>query len=413
MTRRICLILLASLPLVAAGRLPSTRPEEAGMSSPRLQRIHAGIQRYLDRQEIAGAVTLVARRGRIVHLEAHGLSDAAANKPMPTDGLFRIASMTKPITSIAVMMLHEEGHFLLTDPISKFIPEFKAPKVAVATKPGEGVVPFSTVPAAREITIQHLLTHTAGLANTYTGPTLALYTKLAAERTPEWTIGDFVSRLAKLPLNFQPGEAWEYGPATDVLGRLVEIVSGQPFDRYLEERIFAPLGMQDTFFYVPDAKMPRLAVNYEPAQPKGIKPVSAQGRGSRRYFSGGGGLMSTAEDYFLFCQMVLNNGELNGKRLLSRKSIEAMTANHIGNHAMWPTLAGYRFGLGFRVMTDPGPSAKLESVGSYGWGGAFGTYFWIDPKEQMIGILMQQIRPYSHLNIRTEFQNLATQAIVD
>ncbi len=409
---RISLIAVAASALGAA-RLPSVKPEQAGVSTERLARIGADTRRYIDRQEIAGAVTLVARRGRIVHLEAHGMTDVASKKPMTTDAIFRIASMTKPITSIAVMMLLEEGRFLLTDPVSKFLPEFRDPRVAVVTRPGQDVVPFHTVPAERPITIQHLLTHTAGLANTYTGPTRELYARLAADRKPDATLADAMAGLAKLPLNFQPGAAWEYGPATDVLGRLVEVVSGIPFDQFLDQRILGPLGMTDTFFHVPDDKLARLATNYVPAEPRGIRPAPAQGRGSRTYFSGAGGLFSTAEDYFLFSQMLMNNGELNGVRLVSRKTIELMTANHIGTHAMWPTLAGYRFGLGFRVMTDPGPSAKLESAGSYGWGGAFGTYFWVDPKEWMIGVYMKQIRPYSHLNTRVGFQNLATQAIID
>ncbi len=407
--KRIAIVLFCASAF-AAGRLPSARPESAGVSTERLERIRTSVARYLDRQEIAGAVTLVARRGSVVHLEAHGYQDLESKRPMPVDAIFRIASMTKPITSVAVMMLFEEGRLQLTDPISKFIPEFKDAKVAVATRPGEGTTAHTTVPARGEITIQHLLTHTAGLASS-TGPAAALLPQLAAERKPEWTIGDFVSRLAKLPLAFHPGTAWEYGPATDVLGRLVEVVSGLPLDRYFDERIFAPLGMQDTFFYVPDEKMPRLATNYAPAD-KGVKPVM-QTRGSRRYFSGGGGLSSTVEDYYLFAQMLLNGGALNGKRLLSRKSIELMTANHIADHALWPTLAGHRFGLGFSVLTNPGQAARLASPGSYGWGGAFGTYFWIDPKEQLIGIYMKQLRPYSHLNSRVEFQNMATQAIVD
>jgi CubicO group peptidase (beta-lactamase class C family) len=411
MTMRVITILLLCTTAFAAGRLPSARPESAGVSSERLDRIRASVARYLDRQEIAGAVTLVARRGAIVHLEAHGFQDLESKKPMPVDAIFRIASMTKPVTSVAVMMLLEEGRFLLTDPVSKFLPEFKDPKVAVATRPGEGQTAHTTVPARGEITIQHLLTHTAGLAST-TGPAAALAGQLAAERRPDWTIGDYVSRLAKLPLNFHPGAAWEYGPATDVLGRLVEVVSGLTLDRFFAERIFAPLGMEDTFFYVPDEKLARLATNYVPAQPSGVKPA-ARTRGSQRYFSGGGGLSSTAEDYYLFSQMVLNGGVLNGKRLLSRKSVELMTANHIGDHALWPTLAGHRFGLGFSIIADPGKAARLASPGTYGWGGAFGTYFWIDPKEQLIGIYMKQLRPYSHLNTRVEFQNVVTQAIVD
>ncbi|MGH9657840.1 MAG: serine hydrolase domain-containing protein, partial [Bryobacteraceae bacterium] len=256
---------LVLLVTTLAASLPKAPPEDAGLSSARLARIRASVERYVEREEISGAVTLVARRGRVVHLETHGYQDAVSKKKMPADAIFRIASMTKPITSIAVMMLLEEGRFQLTDPVSKFIPEFKDAKVLVPTAPGEGTEPARLVPAAREITIQHLLSHSAGLANTYTGPTRDQFQRWTGERKPEDRIGDAVQRLAKLPLNFHPGTAWEYGPATDVLGRLVEVVSGQPFDKFLEARIFRPLEMNDTFFYVPDVALPRLATNYVPA----------------------------------------------------------------------------------------------------------------------------------------------------
>ncbi len=410
--RAVSLALAAALSSTAAG-LPKVKPEETGLSAERLTRLRAGMQGYIDRQEIAGAVTLVGRRGRMAHLEAQGLMDVASNKPMQTDTIFRIASMTKPVTSVAVMMLHEEGRFLLTDPISKFIPEFKDPKVILLNPPG-ATAATRTVAAEREITIQHLLTHTAGVASPFTGPTLDLLTKLFVSRKPESTVGEFTRSMAKFPLNFHPGTAWEYGMATDVLGHLVEIVSGQPLDQFFEQRIFRPLGMTDTSFYVPDDKLPRLATVYAPVQPKGIRATgeNASARGSRHFFSGGGGLMSTAEDYFRFSQMLLNGGSLDGQRLLSRKSIELMTANHIGAIRMWPALDGYRFGLGVRVMSDPGRAARLGSTGEYGWGGIFATYFFIDPVEQLVGVFMTQLRPYNHVNIRQDFQNLAVQAIV-
>ncbi len=416
MTRnRLLTVAIAAAVTAAAAGLPKVRPEETGLSSERLARIQSAMKRYLDRQDVAGTVTLVARRGRIAHLEAQGLMDVASARPIAPDTIFRIASMTKPITSVAVMMLHEEGRFVLQDPISKFIPEFKDPKVLVPARPGEGLVPSTTIAAEREITIQHLLTHTAGLANSYTGSTVPLAARLVGERTAETTIGEQVRKLAKLPLEFHPGAAWQYGPATDVLGHLVEVVSGKSLDQFFRERIFEPLGMTDTFFYVPDDKLPRLATAYAPAEPTGIKPLGAAAsmRGSRRYFSGAGGLLSTAEDYFRFSQMLLNGGELDGRRLLSRKSIDLMTANHIGTARMWPALTGYRFGLGFRVMTDLGGGARLASPGEYGWGGAYATYFFIDPKEQLIGIFMTQLRPYTQVNIRQEFQNLSYQAIID
>ena len=225
-------------------------------------------------------------------------------------------------------------------------------------------------------------------------------------------MGDMVKQLAKLPLNFQPGTAWEYGNATDVLGYVVEVISGMTLDQFFEKRIFQPLGMSDTYFNVPEAKRSRLAPVYEPAAPKGLKLAAIAPR-SPRYFAGGGGLVSTASDYVRFCQMMLNGGEWNGARFLSRKTVELMTANHIGSIPLWGSLAGHRFGLGYRVLTNLGEANTLGSVGSYGWGGAYGTYFWIDPKEQMVGILMLQLRPYDHLNLRTDFQTLVTQAVMD
>jgi CubicO group peptidase (beta-lactamase class C family) len=312
------------------------------------------------------------------------------------------------------MMLHEEGHFLLEDPVSKFLPEFKNPKVAIANAPHErSEGGYRLVPAEREITIRHLLTHTAGLASGSGGPTLAAVKQLTHK--PEDLLADHVRRLAVLPLNFQPGAAWEYGPATDVLGRLVEVVSGQPLDAFFRERILGRLGMNDTWFYLPQDRIPRLATAYT-KQGDTLKKLTAPGPAnpSGRFFSGAGGLAGTAEDYFRFCQMLLNGGQLDGTRLVSRKTIEMMTANQIGRLPLWQdSYRGYGFGLGFRVRENLGASMTLGSVGEYGWGGAFGTYFWVDPKEQMIGILMIQLSPYAHVNIRPEFQNAVTQAIID
>jgi CubicO group peptidase (beta-lactamase class C family) len=412
---RLTILFLLTLPLIPA-TLPKAAPEEVGIAKQRLQRVRALMQRYIDQREVAGTVTLVARRGKIAHLEAQGVMDLESRQPMKTDTIFRLASMTKPVTSVAVMMLHEEGRFLLNDPVSKFLPEFAHPLVAVANRPNERAAGgFRTVPAEREITIRHLLTHTAGLASGTGGATMELSKGLAAFRKPENTMAEYVKELAKLPLNFQPGTAWEYGPATDVLGRLVEVISGQSLDQFFKERIFAPLGMSDTHFYLPDAQLSRLATAYEKKDGALVK-LTATGPATRggKFHAGAGGLAGTAEDYLRFCQMLLNGGVLDGKRLLSRKSVELMTANHIGRIPMWrETLEGYRFGLGFRVREHTGESALLGSDGSYGWGGAYGTFFWIDPKEQMVGMVMIQLMPYAHLNLRPEFQNAATQAIVD
>jgi len=409
-------LLLFAAPCLFAAALPKSTPEEVGLSADRLKRVHALIQRYIDEGEIAGAVSLVARRGRIAHFESQGVMDLETRQPMRPDAIFRLASMTKPITSLAVMMLHEEGRFLLDDPVSKFLPEFKNPKVAVANAPNERVTEgYRLTPAEREITIRHLLTHTAGLASGSAGPTMDLMKKLTASRKPDDLLADHIRRLAGLPLNFQPGAAWEYGPATDALGRLVEVVSGQPLDQFFRQRILGPLGMNDTWFYLPPDRVPRLASAYT-KEAGALKKLTAPGPENQagRFFSGAGGLAGTAEDYFRLCQMFLNGGQLDGTRLASRKTIEMMTANQIGLLPLWQdSYRGYGFGLGFRVRENLGQSLTLGSVGEFGWGGAFGTYFWVDPKEQTIGILMIQLIPYSHVNLRPEFQTVVTQAIVD
>jgi CubicO group peptidase (beta-lactamase class C family) len=406
---------LAAFNLYAAS-IPKTAPDQAGISADRLKRVTALLDRYIQKGEIAGAVSLVARKGSLVHLQAQGVADLESKNSLTTDAIFRLASMTKPVTSVAVMMLLEEGRFLLDDPVSRFLPEFKDQRVAIANTPNERAAGgFRLIPAAGEITIRQLLTHTAGLASGSGGPTLVLSKSLAQYRKPENSMQEYVAQLAKLPLNFQPGSAWEYGPATDVLGRLVEVISGVSLDEFFRERIFKPLEMTDTYFYLPDEKLPRLAAAYT-KEGSALKKLTALGPAARngRFFAGAGGLAGSAEDYLRFCQMLLNGGQLNGKRLVSRKTIESMTANHIGALPLWlDSYRGYGFGLGFRVRTDIGQSATLGSVGEYGWGGAYGTYFWVDPKEQLIGILMIQLMPYAHVNLRPEFQNAVTQAIND
>lgn len=410
-------LLLFVFAQVVAALPPKTGTNDVGLSAERLRRVHGLVQRYIDNGEIAGAVSLVARRGEVAYFESQGVMDLEARKPMQKDTIFRLASMTKPITSLAVMMLHEEGRFLLDDPVSKFLPEFKSPKLAIANAPNERYEGgYRLVPADREITIRHLLTHTAGLASGTSGVTSDAVKKLSADRKPEDLLENHIRRLAQLPLNFHPGTAWEYGPATDVLGRLVEVVSGQPLDQFFRNRILDPLGMKDTWFYLPQERVSRLASAYAREKAGGLAKLTASGPANPagRYFAGGGGLAGTAEDYFRFCQMLLNGGKLENTRLVSRKTIEMMTANHISKLPLWQdTYRGYGFGLGFRVRQDLGESMTLGSVGEYGWGGAYGTYFWIDPKEQLIGILMIQLMPYAPLNIRPEFQNAVTQAIND
>ena len=414
------LLLLSGTSALAAEGLPMAEPEDRGMSTERLKRIDTVMQRYVDDELVAGVVTLIARGGRVVHFNAVGYRDVEAKAPMTVDTIFRIASMTKPITSVAAMMLYEEGHFQLRDPISKFLPEFFDMKVAVTAPDGERVAaPYKSVPAARPITIQHLLTHTAGLANNYRGMTRSDYQRISARQEPDETTGDMILRLAELPLNFHPGDRWEYGPATTVVGRLVEVISGQTLEEFFRDRIFAPLGMKDSYFYLPESKVDRFAANYRPGDDNKIELVEAPTVDSRFikephvYFSGAGGMVSTAADYFRFHQMMLNGGELDGVRLLGRKTVELMTANHIGDLEVWLTGAGNGFGLGYSVVTDVGPAASPRSLGSYGWGGAYCTYFWVDPVEELIGIIMTQVRPYTHLNIRQDLAVLANQAIVD
>lgn len=400
--------------------LPTAEPEAVGMSSERLQRLDRVMQGYVDRDEVAGVVTLVARHGKVVHFSALGERNVESGSPMTHDSIFRIASMTKPIVSTALMMLYEEGYFQLRDPIAKWLPEFADMQVAVPSPPQERLMGrYKTIPAASPITVQQLLTHTAGLSNSYRGITQPEFLEMSAERKRHDTVADMLQRLAQLPLNFHPGEHWEYGRATDVVGRLVEVMSGQTLDAFLRERIFVPLGMPDTHFYLPQSKLDRFAALYRPNAAGKIELAEAATIESRFvaephvYFSGAGGLVSTARDYFRFHQMMLNGGELEGTRIVSRKTVELMTANHTGDKGIWLTGPGYGFGLGYAVVTDLGPSGTPRSEGSFFWSGAYGTIFWVDPSEEVIGILLQQLRPYTHLNVRPDLATMTYQAIVD
>ncbi len=404
--------LLFCLPPAFGQVLPQVEPEQAGLSSTRLARIHAAVQRRIDRGEIPGAVMLIARRGKIAYLDTLGMMNIEERKPMRTNTIFQIRSMTKPITSVAVMLLYEEGHFLLSDPISRFIPAFKNPRVAVSRSPGEDTL--VTVPAEREITIRDLLTHTSGL--TYGGPgiTADVYEEraIAAGARVDASLGDMVNRLGEVPLNSQPGTTWQYSYATDVLGYLVEVVSGMSLDQFFRERILKPLGMTDTHFFLPEDKAPRFATVYTPDERGGLKMTSAPPyhlRGPKRFFSGGGGLVSTVPDYFRFSQMLLNGGELDGVRLLSPKTVQLMTVNHTRDLLPVP---GYGFGLGFAVCTDVGESALAGSVGTYTWSGALNTYFWIDPEEELVGIFMTHLEPWNP-RIFEPFRVLAYQAVVE
>jgi CubicO group peptidase (beta-lactamase class C family) len=376
------------------------------------------MRRYVDEGKLAGLITLVARRGQVVHLGRFGMMDLEAGKAMQMDTIFRIYSMTKPIASVASMMLYEEGLFLLSDPVSRFIPGFEEVKVYVdETESG-----LELADPEREMTIWHLLTHTSGLV--YGNPEGTPVEKLVwqADREAEKSSSDesleeWVERLVKLPLAHQSGSAWHYGLSTDVLGYLVEVVSGMSLDTFLERRIFEPLGMVDTGFYVPQSKVDRLAANYGPGEGGGIVVIDAPATSvfakPRRFLSGGGGLVSTIYDYLRFAQMLLNGGTLDGTRLLGRKAIELMTINHLPAHMHPFEDPAVGFGLGVSVLVDVARSRSLGSVGRYGWGGAASTTFRIDPQEELIYILMTQFMPNGHYPIADEFPVLVYQAIVD
>ncbi len=387
MTRKLCLAIATALvlswPLSAV--VPTVKPEEVGFSSERLRRVTDLLQRHVAAAGTSGAVTLVARHGRIAHFEALGVQDLDSRKPMQKDTIFRIMSMTKPIVSVSMLMMMEEGKVRLTDPVSRFVPELKELKVAVAQAGGGTDAPFDVVPAAREITVRDLLTHTSGLVS---GPISTREARKVALAGRE-TLADYIPRLARVPLEFQPGTRWAYSPQAgfDVLARIVEITSGQPFDRFTRERIFEPLAMKDTFFYPADGN-PRIVTRYD-ASPTGLQKAVNPGFMNGAYFSGGGGLMSTAGDYLQFAQMLLNGGELDGKRLLSPASIERMSAV-VAPDTLPGRPRGESYGLGVRVVSDPVEFNSFLSKGTYGWSGAYGTHFFIDPIEKIVAVLMTQ-----------------------
>jgi CubicO group peptidase (beta-lactamase class C family) len=415
----ICVFVISVV--AAAQDLPTTKPEAVGLSSERLERIGTAVQRRIDTKRIAGAVTLVSRRGHIVWFKAQGLADREAGKPMQTDTMFRICSMTKPITTVAVMILYEQGKFLLEDPISQYLPEFKNQKVFVKPATGKAY----TIPAANEITIRDLLRHTSGITynwNETLGPMYDVANVAHGMLPYDGTIEDSVKRLAALPLLFNPGEKWEYGLSLDVLGRLVEVVSGMPLEEFFRTSIFEPLRMKDTYFYPPEGKLDRLATAYTYYADKGLNrfpdtPITEGSftysadypyRGPKKLFSGGAGLVSTAADYARFCQMLLDEGKVGNAHLLSRKSIELMTQDQLGKIS-----SDMAFGLGFGVDGIKGPLQELGTPGEYNWGGFFYTGFSIDPKEQMIVIFMAQLHPTGDLTLDHQVHELAYQAVVD
>ncbi|MBS1489251.1 MAG: beta-lactamase family protein [Bacteroidetes bacterium] len=409
---------IGTLSTLAQRNWLSGKPEENGMSSERLQRIDRTLNEYVSKKLIPGAVALVVRNGKIVYEKSFGQANLENQVPLKNDHIFRIASQTKAITSLAVMMLWEEGKFSLDEPISKYIPEFKNPTVLVWFNEKDST--YSAQPAKNEITIRHLLTHTSGIDYAAIGSRemRALYAKAGIPsgigiRTSD-VLGDKIKKLARLPLKHQPGEQWTYSLSTDVLGYLVEVLSGMTFDHFLKERIFNPLGMNDTYFYLPTEKHNRLVTLYEMKDGKfsppvvvfdGVNPEYPKLGG--HYYSGGAGLSSTVEDYAKFLQLFLNQGEYNGVRLLSRKTIELMLTNQL--HAPIKE----NFGLGFGLETPENDYLSPYSIGSFSWGGAFNTHYWADPKEKLIGILYTNMYNSPSGGIGEKYKALVYQAIVN
>jgi CubicO group peptidase (beta-lactamase class C family) len=391
-------------------------PASVQVSAERLNRIDTMLLQSIDKGWIAGAVGFIARDGKIIYNRSFGVSDLENKIPIQTDNIFRIASQTKAIVSIGLMMLFEEGKFLLDDPISKYIPEFANPQVL--DKFNEKDTTFTTVPSRREITIRDLLTHTSGIDYAEIGsPAMkAIYTKAGIAGSfgnDKVTIGDDIKLLGKQPLVHQPGERFTYGLNVDVIGYLIEILSGEKLDQYLKKHVFEPLGMNDTWFYLPEEKRGRLVkVNTENAD----HHVTSMPQGpvnypllNGTYFAGGAGLSSTTKDYAIFLQMLLNKGEYNGKRLLARRTVELITCNQIGDL----NLGRDKFGLGFEITTKEGQAVLGISEGSFAWGGYFGTTYWADPKERLVCLLFIQQFPLSHGEIQSKFKALVYQTLTD
>ena len=405
------LVLLCSMLLLGACAGPGGAGP-ARVSPEAVAKLDRTLKEEIAKGELPGTVMLIYRDGQVVHFEANGMRDKERGVPMTRDSIFRMASMTKPITSVAIMMLYEEGRIAIGDPVAKYLPEFKDMKVGVESKDANGNTVLTLVPPRRPMTVQDLLRHTSGLTYGHRGRSSALVKKAyvaAGEQSRDHTNAELVTKLGNTPLAFHPGTQWEYGRSTDVLGRIVEVVSGMSLGEFFQARIFAPLGMVDTFFSVPPEKIARVAQPMvEPAT--GRRPNVADPNKPPRFESGGGGLYSTAPDYLRFTRMLLNGGELEGVRLLSPKTVEYMTSDHLGNvpGASYP---GYGFGLGFAVRTAAGVNDMPGSVGEYLWGGAQGTWFWIDPRENLVAIFMSQRPGAVRVHYRRLVKNLVSQTL--
>lgn len=410
--------LLAVAPLALAA--DAVEPRSVGLSAERLERVDELIARAIAAQEIAGAVTLVARYGRIAHLEAHGVMDLGSKRPMQADAMFRIASMSKPVAAVAILILAEEGKVRLADPVSRFIPAYAGLEVGMpkaqgagpggapgAGGPNGGTPAFYTVPAAREVTVLDLLTHTSGLMS---GPLGSSVANAAFNKRHDMGVA-WVEDIAGSPLEFQPGARWAYSAVAgfDVLSRIVEIASGQTFDAFLRARVFGPLGMRDVTFWPSAEQRGRLASVYQrrdgALQPN-PNPDSLSGQ---KYFSGAGGLMATAETYAQFAMMLANGGQLNGVRILSPRSVELMGAAFIPS-TLPGRPAGEGYGLGVRVVSDSAARGTWLSDGAFGWSGVFGTHFFVDPKENVVGILLAQT---ANRTLTSDFENAVMQAVVE
>jgi len=412
MVLRVLLLAISLLASAVGAELPRTAPAEVGLSQERLDRITQALESSVDQGHIAGAIGVVARKGKIAYWQNVGMADREGERVMADDAIFRIFSMTKPIVSVALMILYEEGKFSLKDEVKQHIPELGGLKVWVA---GKEVTPD------REMTVQDLMRHTAGMTYGLFGDSRVdeMYND-AEVLSGNKTVAEFVEKLSKLPLKHQPGTRWDYSVSVDVQGRLIEVLSGMDLATYMSERVFKPLDMRDTAFRVTEEKSDRFAQVYKKTKDEqGIEPAN-DGRTNRYYeetqwYSGGGGLVSTTRDYLRFCQMLLNGGILDGTRILSRKTVELMTIDHTGSISSASSIlaAGYGFGLNFAVHVDPAKSGLNGSVGEYNWGGLAGTSFWIDPAEELIGIYMIQMMPPRYANGAGQFKRLVYQSIAD
>ena len=411
------------LSILLAQPLRQVRPEAVGMSSDRLDRLTQQMESYVLENQLSGGVTLVLRHGKIAYFDAFGYRDTESKDNMEIDDIFRIASQTKAMISVGIMILQEKGQLLISDPVGKYIPKYNSTTVAVKTEDG-----YKVVPANRQITIRDLLTHTAGVGWGF-GPGGDQWKKadiigwyFAHRKT---SIQSTVNQISSLPMDAQPGERFVYGLSTDILGALIEVVSGQPLDKFLQKEIFNPLEMTDTHFYLPVNKHHRLSTVYSSTEngialsPNPGKRIGAgmigQGHyinGPRKSFSGGAGLLSTAEDYATFLQMMLNGGTFNKQRILSRKSVELMTVDHLGS-IEFPWTNGVGFGLGFSIVKDLGKRGTLGSEGEFGWGGAYHSTYWVDPKEDLVVVYFTQLIPANNIDDQQKLRSLIYQAIID